>query len=234
MKRKFLFALYQTPRGKLLATMEGQYLRRSITVSCKQQQLQIGGLGFEDSFIDCSLYKNYCILDNEALGTERALRIRGKAFALPIQTESMDLVILPHMLEFDEHRFRTMREIDRVLKPGGELIILTFNPFSYSVLYQYLWERKLSDSWRSHFLGRSRIQDWLQLMNFEVLSTVDFYVDSFTVRSGKTRGSLRSLLSMAYGVKAVKRRYKLVPVGQVNPVRRRLVSAGDCLRNSLT
>jgi hypothetical protein len=45
MKRNFLFAWYQTPRGKLQKRLEVDYLQRSITVSCKQVILQIGGLG---------------------------------------------------------------------------------------------------------------------------------------------------------------------------------------------
>ena len=213
--------------------MEGQYLKRSITVSCKQQQLQIGGLGWEDSFIDCSLYQNYCILDANGLGNDRALRVKGKAYTLPLQTESMDLIILPHMLEFDKHRFRTIREIERVLKPGGEVIILNFNPLSMSVRYQFIWDRKMADSWVSHFISRGRILDWLKLMNFEVLSTVEFNVDTFTIRTGGFQSGIRSLLSMAYGVKAVKRRYKLIPVGATGTQRSRFAAAINGMKFSI-
>ena len=46
MKRNFLFTWYQTPRGKLLKDLESDYLKKSITVSCQQHILQIGGLGW--------------------------------------------------------------------------------------------------------------------------------------------------------------------------------------------
>ena len=153
MKRDFLFTLYQTPRGKLLQSMEAQYLNRAITSSCKQKQLQIGGLGWESDFIDCSLYRNYIILDGKGLGSQGALKITAKAFNLPIQTESMDMVIVPHLLEFDAQRFQTMREINRVLKPGGELIVLNFNPFSITVRSQFLWDKKFASSWRATFFN---------------------------------------------------------------------------------
>ena len=231
-KRKFLFALYQSPRGKLLQTMEGQYLKRSITVSCKQQQLQVGGLGWEDSFVDCSLYQNYCILDSDALGCDGSIRVKGEAYSLPLQTESMDIVILPHLLEFDEHRFQTLREIERVLKAGGDLIILNFNPFSFSVRYQYLLDKKIINSWDSHFISRGRIMDWLNLMNFEVLSTTEFYLDTFTTRLGKFKLNSRSIFSMAYAVKAVKSRYRLIPVGLTSKQRPRFAAAGGGLESS--
>lgn len=215
MKRKFLFTLYETPRGKLLQGMEAQYLKRANTSGCKQKQLQIGGLGWEGDFVDCSLYQNYIILDGKGVGSEQGLKINAKAYSLPIQTESMDLIILPHMLEFDAQRFQTMREVNRVLKPGGELIILNFNPCSLTVRTQFLWDRKLADSWRAHFISRARILDWLKLMNFEVLSTVEFGLDTFKINYGVFKFSRTSFFSIAYGIKVVKRSYSLIPLTPV-------------------
>lgn len=225
MKRQFLFALYQTPRGKLLQTMEANYLKRSITVSCKQQQLQIGGLGWESEFVDFSMYKNYLILDGKALGDEEAQKVTAKAFNLPIQTESVDLVILPHILEFDAQRFQTLREVNRVLKPGGELVMLNFNPFSLSVRFQFIWDWKLADSWRAHFIYKARVLDWLKLMNFEVLTTAQFGIDSYTITHGKFEFCLGSFFAMAYGVKAVKRQYTLIPLAAVQRRKAKLATA---------
>lgn len=231
MKREFLFALYQTPRGKLLQTMEAQYLKRSITVGCKQKQLQVGGLGWEADFIDCSLYENYVILDGKGMGCDCALKISAKAFSLPIQTESVDMVILPHLLEFDAQRFQTMREVNRVLKPGGELIILNFNPCSLSVRFQFLWDRKLADSWRAHFITRARVLDWLKLMNFEVLATVEFGLDTFKMTYGIFKFGTSSMFAMAYGVKAVKRQYSLIPLTPVGQAKKNVSTVGAILES---
>ncbi|MGY6277006.1 class I SAM-dependent methyltransferase [Methylomonas sp. MgM2] len=215
MKRNFLFALYQTPRGKLLQDMEAKYIKRCITTSCKQRQLQIGGLGWEDEFVDCSLYRNYVILDYKNIGSATALKVSAKAYKLPIQTESMDLVIVPHLFEFDAHRFKTMREIHRVLKPGGELVILNFNPISLYVRLQFLWDKKLGESWIAHFISRARVSDWLKLLNFELLTTAEFGLDRFTITNGCFAPVPRRIFSIAYGLKAVKRQYSIIPLTPV-------------------
>ena len=213
--------------------MEANYIKRSITVSCKQQQLQIGGLGWENEFVDFSLYQNYLILDGKGLGDEAALKVTAKAFSLPIQTESIDLVILPHILEFDAHRFQTLREVNRVLKPGGELVMLNFNPFSLSVRFQFLWDRKLADSWRAHFITKARVLDWLKLMNFEVLTTAEFGLDSYTFAHGKFEFGFGCLFTIAYGVKAVKRQYTLIPLSVEQRRKTSLASAGLSLESRL-
>ncbi|MGZ5051759.1 MAG: class I SAM-dependent methyltransferase [Methylobacter sp.] len=223
MKRNFLFAWYQTPRGKLLQQLEAEYIQRSITVSCKQTVLQIGGLGWEDNFIDCTLYKQFTILDSRKLGCAHARKIQAKAYSLPLQSNSVDMIILPHLLEFDEFRFQTMREVERVLKPEGVFLVLNFNPWSLWVRYQYLWDKKMADSWGGHFISRSRILDWLKLLNFEVIVSSEFYLDKVKSTHGKfiTRG--QSLTSTAYAIKAIKRRYNPIPLTPVSALTPRLI-----------
>jgi len=215
MKRNFLFAWYQTPRGKLLKELEAGYLQRSITVSCQQIILQIGGLGWESEFIDCTLYKNYTILDTKGLGCDEARKIRAKAYSLPLQSDSVDMIIIPHLLEFDTHRFQTMREVERVLKPEGLLVVLNFNPWSLWVRYQFLLDKKMADSWGGHFISRSRILDWLKLLNFEVTVSSEFNLDSVSSKHGKLIAYGHSFFSTAYAVKSIKRRYNIIPLTPV-------------------
>ena len=222
MKRNFLFAWYQTPRGKLLKDLEAEYLKKSITVSCKQNILQIGGLGWESEFIDCSLYKSYTVLDAKGLGCDKAQKIQSKAYCLPLRTDSMDMIIVPHLLEFDTHRFQTMREIERVLKPEGLLVILNFNPWSLWVRYQFLWDKKMADSWGGHFISRARVLDWLKLLNFEVSMSSEFKLDSISSKQGKLIKYGHTFFFTAYGIKAIKRRYNIIPLTPIKNMSTRL------------
>jgi SAM-dependent methyltransferase len=225
MKRKFLFSFFETPQGKLLQEQERQYLEHSITVSCKQVVLQIGYLGWENEFIDYSLYTKYSILDAKGKGYLTASRVYARSFKLPIQSESVDLVIVPHLLEFDANRFQTMREIERVLKPEGDVIILCFNALNIWVRVQSLWDKRMSDSWRNHFISRARMADWLKLLNFEIKTTSEFTIDSTVTTPSRFKFGRMSFCSMVYAVKAVKRRYTLIPLTPVKTKTPILVSA---------
>lgn len=232
MKRKFLFAVYETPQGKLLQVLEKNHLKCSMTVSYKQTILQIGSLGWESDFVDCSLYKKYSILDSKGEGCADALKICAKSYNLPIQSETVDLVIVPHLLEFDPHRFHTMREIERVLKPEGEVVILNLNPLSIWVRWHLIWNKKMTDRLLGHFITRTRISDWLKLLNFEIKTTSEFTLDTtLTTTDGFKRGR-RIFFSMAYAVRAVKRQYTLIPITPIKARPSRLVAASSGLESS--
>lgn len=88
---------------------------------------------------------------------------------LPLATESADLIVLPHVLEFAQDPHQVLREIDRVLRPDGRVIISGFNPFSLWGIGQSVG-RLLSRPplpRDEHFIGLPRLRDWCKLLSFE-------------------------------------------------------------------
>lgn len=89
---------------------------------------------------------------------------------LPIASASVDLVVLPHALEFDEHPHQILREVERILVPEGQVLVTGFNPYS-------LWgaKRRLSrrppGGGNAPFAGRyisaARLRDWFALLGLE-------------------------------------------------------------------
>jgi SAM-dependent methyltransferase len=89
---------------------------------------------------------------------------------LPFASQSIDLLVLPHVLEFAQEPHSVLREADRVLVPEGQIVITGFNPAS-------LWGAR-------HWVGRAgvrpflpassqmialpRLKDWLKLLSFDV------------------------------------------------------------------
>ncbi|RIK96058.1 MAG: SAM-dependent methyltransferase [Burkholderiales bacterium] len=89
---------------------------------------------------------------------------------LPIATESLDLVVLPHVLEFAADPHQVLREVDRVLRPEGRVIVSGFNPVSLWGMRQW-WTRAIAaDAFvprDGQFIALPRLRDWFKLLSFE-------------------------------------------------------------------
>lgn len=86
---------------------------------------------------------------------------------LPFATNSLDLVVLPHILEFDANPHQILREVDRVLVPEGSTVVTGFNPFSLWGLRRLLAGRRGAAPWQGHYLSVSRLRDWFALLGHE-------------------------------------------------------------------
>jgi len=102
---------------------------------------------------------------------------------LPIANDSVDVVVLPHVLEFSESPHDVLREVERVLVPEGLLVLIGFNPFGALGMWRMLRfalravrtaapggesESKVAAPWTGRFFSSSRIKDWLALLGFDV------------------------------------------------------------------
>jgi SAM-dependent methyltransferase len=94
--------------------------------------------------------------------------MRAELPDLPIASNSADLVLLPHVLEFAEHPHQILREVERVLMPEAQVIISGFNPYSLWGCRR-LFHRRRDFPWRGRFISLMRVKDWLALLGFEII-----------------------------------------------------------------
>jgi SAM-dependent methyltransferase len=87
---------------------------------------------------------------------------------LPVASGSLDLLVLPHVLEFSADPHQVLRECERVLMPEGQLVIAGFNPLSLWGLVAMARHRSGEFPWRGDFVGLHRLRDWLKLLGFEL------------------------------------------------------------------
>ncbi len=89
---------------------------------------------------------------------------------LPFATHSIDLVVMPHILEFTEDPHQVLREVERVLVPEGHVVITGFNPVSLWGARQYMTRLGASPYLprEGRFLALPRVKDWLKLLSFDV------------------------------------------------------------------
>jgi SAM-dependent methyltransferase len=110
--------------------------------------------------------------------TTRAIMLQCDFDALPFDSQSLDLIVLPHSLELARDPHLALREVERVLVPEGRVVIIGFNPGSLWALRQRLGRMVRGIGLRvghplfmpsqGDFIGYWRMRDWLRLLSFEV------------------------------------------------------------------
>lgn len=103
-----------------------------------------------------------------ALSFEPGAAVRADPLELPIASQSVDLLVLPHLLEFSADPHRVLREAERVLMPEGQIVISGFNTLSFWGLKQSLSGRDAAYPWNARMIGLLRLKDWLKLLGFEL------------------------------------------------------------------
>jgi SAM-dependent methyltransferase len=95
---------------------------------------------------------------------------------LPLDSDSIDTVIAHHCMEFAPNPHQVLREIQRVLTPQGQLIVVGFNPYSLLGINTYLRGLSRQSLWHRHQpVSEKRLTDWLHLLGCEVQDIIRLY-----------------------------------------------------------
>ena len=233
--RQALHAWFSSVPGCEIARDEVAQLARLLPNLFGYHLLQVGCLGDFDLLAKSRiLYRHIVEIDGHRRSHNYPV-VQGSATALPVESDSIDVVVLPHILEFEAQPHEALRESARVIVPDGHLIICGFNPWSLLGCWRYLKRHQQAVPWRAQFLALTRLRDWLALLGFDVVSQeACFFKPPFSnerllkrlVFLDKIGSRMPAYFSGAYVLLARKRVTTLTPVRPRWRPRRRLVSVG--------
>ena len=166
----------QTPAGRYLLDWERAQLDACVADIFGYHALQLGVPELDGL---CANRMPHRWVATQAMDAPQDLPVAAAVLcdfsALPFPAASLDLVLLPHTLEFSIDPHATLREVERVLVPEGRVVICGFNPTSLwglaqrrGHLYRRLGFGRLFLPDGGEFLGYWRLRDWLRLLGFEV------------------------------------------------------------------
>jgi len=163
---------FETPLGHYLLTRERAYFDRTLADIFGYHALQIG-------LPECPFLQASRITTRLTLDLEEPAQVIADPHWLPFAENSIDLVVLPHALEFTDEPHQLLREVYRVVRPEGQVLIAGFNPFSLFGAKRY-FGREQRMPWNGNYIALYRLKDWLKLLGFEVSGgRLDCYVPPF-------------------------------------------------------
>ncbi len=160
-KKSTLADWFATPKGEYVLRWEQAQFDSAVEDVFGFNAVQIG-------LPQTDLLRQNRIALHTRLGPDPASDLVADSGALPLASGSIDLVVLPHVLEFSAHPHRILREAARVLMPDGQIVISGFNPLSLWGMRRALGPRRSVYPWCGRFIGLLRLKDWLQLLSFEL------------------------------------------------------------------
>ena len=95
--------------------------------------------------------------------------LRGSAEALPLASAAFDLVLCMGVLEYLPSIGVALRELHRVLRPGGLLIASMLNPRSPYRIWLRLWQPELCKLTQPHVYSESTLVTLTEASGFQVL-----------------------------------------------------------------
>ena len=191
-------------------------------------------VGVTDSFreaLAASRIRHRILMPCEQPTGQQGLGVVGDPARLPLASDSVDAVLLPHTLDFVSDPRQVLREVERVLIPEGRVFILGFNALSSWGLVRLLYRRGTRAPWCGRFLTPYRAEDWLSLLGFDVEQREHVVFQPPLRRAlGLRLASLEKVgrrlwpaLGAVYVIRAVKRVSTLTPIKPAWRARRALV-----------
>lgn len=152
---------FETPLGQHLLSREMRYFDHAVSDVFGFNAVQVGMPQFD-------FLRNSRIPLRVKTAMEPIASVRANPMFLPFESQSLDLLALPHVLEFSANPHQVLREAERVLRPEGRLVLAGFNPRSLWGLARTFKGGDGGYPWNGSFLNISRVKDWMVLLGLEV------------------------------------------------------------------
>lgn len=208
--------------GQVLLAQETRLLEEALDGLFGVECLQLGVWGEPRTFLRFArTQRSTCLASPPTVADGELPSAYGRMHRLPIASDSIDVLILPHTLDFSDRPHEVLREVHRVLRSDGHLIVLGFKPGGLWGLRRLIPGAGLPPN-TAHLMNDRRLSDWLKLLDLTIHGlTRYFFKWPITGTEVSPPGAWEQRgrrwwpeLAACYMLTAQKRQYTLTPVKQ--------------------
>lgn len=220
----------RTPLGERFLLDEQRTVAQTLDTVFGEHLVQVGQWGAPETFLAHARTQKKTLLDWRAGAQADLISAPSR---LAITSDSVDAVLLPHTLELVASPHALLREVGRVLRADGHVIVLSFATGGAWGLRRLLARERRADL-RLRVMRERRLRDWLELLSFAI-GSVERYCHVIPIsrfpwfsRVPDEQWARRWLPFLSGGVclAAQKRVMPLTPVRKLLPARRLRVVGG--------
>ncbi len=166
----------KTPLGRALLKQECSLLEDALDGIFGEHFLQLGIWGKANTFLRYTRTQDSSIISEINITQANFGKISAisKLYQLPIESNSIDAILLPHTLDYSDQPHAILREVDRVLRRDGRLIILGFKLGGLWGLRQLLQGGVIPPG-ANFLISERRMRDWLQLLDMRIEDSLRYF-----------------------------------------------------------
>lgn len=165
---------YHQPLGAAVIAAESAKLSTVLPKFFGLHLLQLGGVGQLD-WLTSSPIHHRVVIQPQISANPQGSVVQGIYDQLPFRGESIDMILVPHTLEYDASPRTLLTEAWRVLSLDGHLIILGFNPWSLWGLARLFKKHSAGVPWTGHFHSADKVSNWLIELGGAIVLQHSFY-----------------------------------------------------------
>lgn len=177
---------YQSDLGNLVFIAEHFELEKRLPSFFGYHLLQLGGPRDTKWLDSCPIRHQIWCAPQQALVTEKKIStgvskhselsgVVADFHDLPFAPSSLDVVLIPHILEFSADPALVLHEASQALIPEGYMLILGFNPMSLWGMRHLLNHFSGEVPWAGRFHRIGRIRHWLESCHCEIDEIKTFF-----------------------------------------------------------
>jgi SAM-dependent methyltransferase len=171
--------------GDALVQQESRLVEEALDGIFGEQCLQLGLWGESNTFLKHARTQRTSLVDVGApfVGAASAAKkatptdgpsVLGQFHRLPIQDDSIDCVVLPHVLDYSDRPHAVLREVDRVLTSHGHLVILGFKTGGLWGVRRLIPGAGLPPD-ADNLVPERQLRDWLQLLDMRIHGVMRYF-----------------------------------------------------------
>lgn len=174
----------KTPLGEALLQQEARVVEEALDGIFGEQCMQLGLWGDNRTFLRFTRTQRCSVIAEKAEGEPSAI---AEMHRLPVESDSVDAVLLPHTLDYTDRQHAILREVDRVLRSNGQVVILGFKPGGLWGLRRLVPGAGMPPG-ADYLVSERRLRDWLQLLDMRIQSASHYFFH-WPLPGNRARGS---------------------------------------------